>query len=50
VETLSHAPVHFCVIGLEMEAGAVGFHRASHKHVTRPVSRVLYRARMEARR
>jgi hypothetical protein len=42
----------FCVIGLEleMETGAVGFHRASHKHVTRPVSRVLYRARMGARR
>ena len=24
----------------------MGFHRASHKHVTRPISRVLYRARM----
>src|SRR6476660_10082368 len=31
-----------------METDAVGFHRASHKHVTRPVSRVLYRARMGA--
>ena len=29
-----------------METGAVGFHRASHKRATRPISRVLYRARM----
>ena len=44
---LSDAPVlRLSANDEEVESGAVGFHRASHKYVTRPISRVLYRARM----